>query len=49
MAHSVPEADVLAEANAAGWRLLRRHKVVASQFFLIFAPRAEQLRVSGTR
>jgi ubiquinone/menaquinone biosynthesis C-methylase UbiE len=34
--HDVPEADVLAEARAAGWELSERHEFISSQFFLVF-------------
>jgi predicted methyltransferase len=34
--HELPEADVIAEASAAGWTLKERHEVVTSQFFLVF-------------
>ncbi len=34
--HELPEADVIAEAAAAGWTLRERHEVVSSQFFLVF-------------
>lgn len=34
--HELPEADVIAEAKAAGWTLRRRHELVSSQFFLVF-------------
>lgn len=34
--HELPEADVLAEARAAGWELAERHEFLSSQFFLVF-------------
>lgn len=35
--HAVPERDVLAEAAAAGWKLVERHEFLpAAQFFLVF-------------
>jgi predicted methyltransferase len=34
--HELPEADVIAEASAAGWTLKERHELVTSQFFLVF-------------
>ena len=34
--HELPEADVIAEAKAAGWTLRGRHEIVSSQFFLVF-------------
>jgi len=36
--HEVPEASVIQEAQAAGWRLVRRHDFISSQFFLEFEP-----------
>jgi ubiquinone/menaquinone biosynthesis C-methylase UbiE len=34
--HWVLEADVLKEAQAAGWRLAERFEFISSQFFLVF-------------
>jgi predicted methyltransferase len=44
--HEMAESAVLAEAESAGWRLVRKHEFLSSQFFLIFA-REESLADGG--
>ncbi len=34
--HQLPDADVLLEARAVGWRLERRHDFLRYQYFLVF-------------
>jgi predicted methyltransferase len=36
--HQVAEADVIAEAQTAGWQLVGRHEFLSSQFYLVFRP-----------
>ena len=35
--HEVAESDVIAEARTAGWKLVKKHEFLGSQFFLVFA------------